>query len=114
MSDNPHANELTIDILAAVAEDEVRRISARTKAALKAYKERGRLLGASLTQCRNLTEAARKNGAKAAAAVHARNSDRAYDDVIEIMQKLRKAGGSLRSIARSLNTAGFTTRRGKL
>jgi hypothetical protein len=27
----PHANELTIDILAAVAEDEVRRISARTK-----------------------------------------------------------------------------------
>ena len=36
--DNPHANELTIDILVAVAADEGRRISQRTRDALAAYK----------------------------------------------------------------------------
>ena len=43
--DNPHATRLTIQILAAVAEEEIRSISVRTKLALAAAKKRGTALG---------------------------------------------------------------------
>ena len=111
--DNPNANELTMDILAAVAEDEVRRIGVRTKAALAAYKARGGLLGASLERCRNLTPQSRLKGAKAAAAAHRRNADEAYHDVVETIAELRANGSSLREIATAITKAGYTTRRGK-
>ena len=43
--DNPHANKLTVHILAAVAQHEREMISERTKAALQAAKDRGVRLG---------------------------------------------------------------------
>jgi DNA invertase Pin-like site-specific DNA recombinase len=45
VTDNPHANRLTIHILAAVAEEQRRTISENTKAALKATKLKGTQLG---------------------------------------------------------------------
>lgn len=110
--DNPHVDEVTIDILAAVAEDEVRRISQRTKDALAAYKARGGQLGASLERCRNLTAAARKKGAKAAGIAVQRKAEEAYSDIIEDVRCKRSSGLSLAQIAKHLNELGHTTRRG--
>ena len=45
--DNPYANTFTLHVLAAVAEQEARATSERTKAALAAAKRRGVLLGSS-------------------------------------------------------------------
>lgn len=111
--DNPFANRLTIQILAAVAEDEARRISERTKAALAAYKARGGSLGASRPECRNLTLEARKRGAQAAGNAARERAAESYSDLTPRIADLRKAGRSLREIAAALNGEGHTTRRGR-
>jgi DNA invertase Pin-like site-specific DNA recombinase len=110
--DNPHANRLTIHILAAVAEDEARRISERTKAALAAAKRRGVKLGASRPECQNLTDEARQRGARAGAAVAKQRADEAYGDLREFLAALRPAF-SYRQIAAILNLRGERTRQGR-
>ena len=111
--DNPAANKLTLHILAAVAEAEAEAISARTKAALAAYKARGGKLGGQLAQCRNLTQEARKRGAKAAAVSIRAKAAEAYSDLMPTVRELREKGFTQAAIAEELNRLGHTTRRGK-
>jgi DNA invertase Pin-like site-specific DNA recombinase len=101
--DNPNANKLTIHILAAVAEDERERISARTKAALAAAKARGKKLGnPRLAEACADMNSARKEAADAFAA-----------EVLPIIREIQTSGvTSLRGIARALSANGVKTARG--
>lgn len=114
--DNATANRLTIHILAAVAEDEARRISERTKAALAAAKARGTLLGSAIPKHWQGREAARLEGARkgneASATVRRAKAVAAVADLLPEMQARRTAGESLAAIAQALNDAGQTTARG--
>jgi DNA invertase Pin-like site-specific DNA recombinase len=114
--DNPHANRLTVHILAAVAEDEARRISERTKAALAAAKARGVKLGSARADHWQGHEAARLRGAKvgamAAKAYFAKQGADVYAKALPIAVELHKAGASLQDIAEKLNAEGITTAQG--
>jgi DNA invertase Pin-like site-specific DNA recombinase len=106
--DNPHANKLTIHILAAVAEDETQRISERTKAAMAVYKARGGVLGTPA----NLTPEAMIRGQRLGTLRVKELARAAYADLIPLMQAYRSDGASLRGIAKTLNVQGHTLRGG--
>ena len=115
--DNPTANRLTLHVLAAVADDEARRISERTKAGLAALKARGVKLGSARPGHWEGREQARLDGlAKArtaAAVVRSEKADEAYSDLRPLMIDLRAKGMTLAAIAASLNADGHVTRREK-
>jgi len=96
--DNPNANRLTVQILAAVAENEARAISERTKVALAAAKARGVKLG--------------KNGAKLAR-VNRREAQKRAQGLAPVIEEIREAGiVTVRGIAEELNARQIATPRG--
>lgn len=98
--DMPHANRLTVHIMAAIAEHEREMISARTKAALAQLRVRGVELGnphweAALEKAR----AARKKPARPA-------------ELRTILSGYRAEGLSLRQMAQRANELGLRTPKG--
>jgi DNA invertase Pin-like site-specific DNA recombinase len=106
-ADMPHANRLTVGIMAMVADEERRMISQRTKAALAAAKKRGVKLGGD--RGARLTKVARKAG-RDAQAIRAR--DRAAD-LEPIIRELQEVGiTSFSGLADAFNERGIPTPRG--
>jgi DNA invertase Pin-like site-specific DNA recombinase len=108
-TDMPTANRITIGIMAMVAEEEARMISARTKAALAAAKARGVTLGGAREGAANR---ARQVSGKGTDALQAKAAARAAD-LQPVLQELAAAGiTSQAGIARELTARGIPTSRG--
>jgi DNA invertase Pin-like site-specific DNA recombinase len=106
-ADMPDANELTIGIMAVIAEAERKAISARTKAALAVAKARGRKLGNSTNLRNQVAGSVRGNYTKTLRA-KAR-----VVDLAPVVTRLREAGAtSLRELAEGLNREGIPAARG--
>ena len=101
--DMPEANELTLHVMAAFAEHEAKRISERTKDALKAAKARGVKLGAAGPA--NLRRCLEDRKAQA---------DAAAQKLSGTLVALSSMGLSQRAIVRELNNAGVKAPHGGL
>ena len=106
----PEANELTVHIMAAVAQAERKAIASRTRDALQAAKARGQRLG-NPNGAAALRRAGKGNGA-AVATIKA-GADAFATDLAPIVERLRAEGAtSLPKLALGLNEGGFETARG--
>ena len=102
--DMPEANNLTIHILAAVAEHEREVISERTKVALAALKARGVELGSPTPEI----------GSKAGNKAKVEKADKYAFNVKPIINSLIESGSAttLREVAKALQNRGIKTPRG--
>lgn len=135
--DNPHANKMTVTILAAVAEHEAEMIGIRTREALRAYRDGKRVskrirllypegvparvaeqvagkLGGQLPQCRNLTDEARSAGRARSLEARKARADKAAATIGRLIKAIKDShpGISLEGIARVLNERKRRTPRG--
>jgi len=105
--DLPQANRFTIQIFAALAEQEARFISERTKDALAVLKRNGKKLGSP----QNLDFASRQKGLESRKRNALENEDNIKASAM--IDALYKQGKSFYAITKELNRLGFKTRRGK-
>ena len=107
--DMPNVNTLTIQIMAVVATEEARLISARTKSALQAAKKRGVILGKD-----NLTQDGRILGNEKGNITNQKNADQYATDMKIIIQNINEEGiTGLTGISKRLNEMGIKSPRGK-
>lgn len=105
--DMPEATEFTIHIFAALAQQERKMISERTRKALDELKKKGVKLG----KPENLTNEARMNAVKT-------NRNKALENpnnikAASMIRLLKDKGHTLQEIANELNEKGFKTSQGK-
>jgi DNA invertase Pin-like site-specific DNA recombinase len=120
--DIPDASELTIGVLAVVAEDEARRVSARTKAALAAARAEIALKGFRISRTgQRYTRLGQRDGRNfkgvsgwrsSVAKLRAQADERARD-MASTVEDIVKTVTSHRGIARELNAREIPSPRGK-
>lgn len=101
--DMPDLNTLTLGMFATIAQHERELISERTRAALRAKRERGDKLG----NPQNLTDEARARGRAARTEKSRTNPNNTRAEAFA--RSLHSSGVGLREIARRLNDSGFKT-----
>jgi DNA invertase Pin-like site-specific DNA recombinase len=108
-ADMPEANEMIVGIMAVVAQAERKMISARTKAALQAAKERGVKLGGDRGNIRAVSAKGRLNALE----TRRRAARQRAEDLEPIISELRASGiTSLGGMAAALNARGVPAARG--
>jgi len=104
-ADAPDDEPFILHVKASFAEEEARKISIRTKAALAVLKASGKKLGTAGS--RNLTLDARKEGA----AVMRERAKTEHDLILPRIATLRSQGLSVRAIAGEVGTSPMTVSR---
>jgi DNA invertase Pin-like site-specific DNA recombinase len=113
--DMPDVNELTIHVLAAVAQHEAKAISERTKAALAAAKQRHRIRAPNAKRIGNDGRYLKNRdvGTARSVAVRKAKADQRAADLRPVIESLRASGiASLRKIADALNERSIPAARG--
>ncbi|SRR5579883_3133561 len=112
-ADMPNANRLTIGIMAMVADEERRMISARTKAALQAAKARGVKLGGHRADADGKPVTLALDAIAKGRETIAKRADERAAQIMPAIRELQAAGvTSLTRLAAALNDQGIPTPRG--
>jgi DNA invertase Pin-like site-specific DNA recombinase len=112
-ADSPNDEPFIKHVKASFYEEEAKKISQRTKAALAALKVRGVKLGSAREGANRFKGGANPEASRRAGEVATENKIAAYSEIHMNVKELRESDLSLQQIADRLNSEGLVTRRGK-